>query len=155
MKQSHSYSEEIGLFYEYPNFSKIYRDNTEYNFNAFASIPFESAKEDFQNNKYSRQRRKSYSGKFDPSVVYDLEITDFSGGQFAPVVLVDTNATINDDTNESMLTSSSPMQLRLVNSGSGMLSGTSIIGYEFGVGGANWSDITSFDWSFLTTLPKY
>ena len=141
------------LFYDYPNFSKIYREKTEYNFNAFASIPFEAVNDDIQEFEHSRQRRKSYSGKFDPSVVYDLELDDFSGGKFTPVVLLDTNATIDDDTNESMLTSSSPMQLRLVKEGSGMLSGTSIFGYEFGVGGANWSNIT-FDGPFLTPPPN-
>lgn len=128
------------LFYEYPKFSKIYRDKTEYNFNAFASVPFEVVNDDIQEFEHSRQRRKSYSGKFDPDEIYDLEITDFSGGEFAPVEFTETNATIDDDTNESMLTSSSPMKLRLVNGGSGMLSGTSIFGYEFGVGGANWTD---------------
>ena len=128
------------LFYEYPKFSKIYRDKTEYNFNAFASVPFEVINDDIQEFEHSRQRRKSYSGKFDPNEIYDLEITDFSGGEFAPIEFTETNATIDDDTNESMLTSSSPMKLRLVNGGSGMLSGTSIFGYEFGVGGANWTD---------------
>jgi len=98
----------------------------------------------------NRQRRKDYSGKFDPSVVYELELTNFSSGTFTPVNLLETNATINNDTNESLLTSSSPMQLRLVWDGSSMLSGTTILGYEFGVGGANWRDIT-FSGPFLTT----